>query len=97
MHVVIDKLVWREWNIAHMWEKHLVTPEEIVESLEEQHVMVTPAKHGRVMVLGRAGKRLLSTIFSEQESANVYLVVTARDMSKKERALYRSQKGINDK
>lgn len=43
------------------------------------------------MVLGRAETRLIATVLNEQEMNGVYYVITARDMSKKERAFYRER------
>ncbi len=28
MNIVIDELIWSQWNIDHMSEKHSVNPEE---------------------------------------------------------------------
>lgn len=74
-----------------MYEKHSVIPAEVIESMNEPHAIIIPAKQDRVMILGRAGKRLLSTVLQKQTTENTYHVVTSRDMSKKERTLYRSQ------
>jgi len=51
------------------------------------------ARHGRIMVLGKAGSRLITTVLNEQGSEGVFYVITARDMAKKERAFYRTGKG----
>lgn len=92
MKVIIDKLIWAQWNVDHIWQKHSVSPDEVVVALQDPFVLVIPAKQGRLMVLGRAQERLLVTIVTDK-GGGYYFVVTARDMSKKERALYRSQKG----
>ncbi len=47
------------------------------------------------MVLGRSSSRLLAVILNKQ-SRHTYFVATARDMSKKERQLYRIQKDQYD-
>ena len=44
------------------------------------------------MILGCAEKRLITTVLNAQEIEGLYYVITARDMSKKERAFYRSRK-----
>ena len=92
LDVVIEELLWDDWNTAHI-ARHNVTPYEVEQSLIDEDVVFLRANHGRIMVLGRAGKRLISTILNEQEPTGVFYVITARDMAKKERALYRAQRG----
>jgi len=43
------------------------------------------------MSLGRFGKRLITVVLQKQENS-IYYVVTARDMAKKERLIYRQEK-----
>ncbi len=66
-------------------------PEEVEISLKDQYVVFILGYSDRLMSLGRAGKRLVTTVLQEHDS-NQYYVVTARDMAKKERAIYRSEK-----
>ena len=73
MDIIIEELVWKQWNIEHMWERHTVTPEEVLESLNDGFLIVQPAKEGRVMILGRAGKRLLATIINQQKLKKDYV------------------------
>jgi uncharacterized DUF497 family protein len=89
--LVITELIWDDWNVAHV-AHHNVTPENVEQSLADEHAVFIKAKLGRVMVLGRSSKRLIATVLSEQETSGAYYVVTARDMSKKERTFYRAQK-----
>ena len=93
--LIITQLIWDDWNIAHI-ARHHVTPEEVEQSLGDQDVLFLKAKQGRLMVFGRAGTRLMAIVLNEQEISGVYYVITARDMSKKERTFYRVQKEINN-
>jgi uncharacterized DUF497 family protein len=89
--IVIRRLIWDDWNIEHI-SRHNVIPAEVELSLSDKHAVFLRAKQGRVMVLGRAKKRLLTTILNAQPEEGAFYVITARDMAKKERAYYQSQK-----
>jgi len=90
--IVVEELLWDDWNVEHI-AQHDVTPDEVEKSLADEHAIYLKAKHGRIMVLGKAGNRLITTVLSEQGSEGVFYVITARDMAKKERAFYRAEKG----
>ena len=92
IHIVIESLIWDDWNIDHI-SLHDVVPEEVELSLTDDNKLFIQAKQGRVIVLGRSGKRLLTTVLNPQETEGAYYVITARDMSKKERAFFRSNGG----
>ena len=89
--VVVQELIWDDWNVEHI-SRHELVPTEVELALSDKHAIYLKAKQGRVMVLGRAKKRLITTILNAQEEEGVFYVVTARDMSKKERAYYRALK-----
>lgn len=89
--VIITQLLWDEWNVNHI-ARHNVVPAEVQTALNDPDAVFIKAKQSRVMVLGRANTRLLAVILNEQETSGVYYVITARDMSKKERAFYRTRK-----
>jgi uncharacterized DUF497 family protein len=44
-------------------------------------------KYGRILLIGRINKRILSIIVAQEEK-NTYYVVTARDAAKKERVQF---------
>ncbi len=90
-HVIVRKLIWDDWNVSHI-KRHDVYPEEVELSLKDKYVVFLKGHSGRLIILGRANKRLLAVIINEQDTAGVFYVVTARDMSKKERNFYRSQR-----
>ncbi|MDA1079872.1 MAG: hypothetical protein O2840_04270 [bacterium] len=91
MVVLIQKLVWNEWNIAHI-ARHGVLQTEVETSLQDEHVVFMQGYSQRVIVLGRVGNRLLTTVLQAQKNQYEFYVVTARDMPKKERAIYRQEK-----
>jgi len=83
--VRVSQLIWDDWNINHI-KKHNVKSSEVEKTLSFKTKTLKSYK-GRFLVLGRCGERLL-TIVIAQEKNNKYYVVTARDMSKKERRYY---------
>lgn len=94
--IIIETLIWDDWNINHIKERHDVEPSEVEASLLDEYVIFYTAKYERIFVLGRSGNRLITSVLHAQLNDGEYYVVTARDMSKKERVLYRQMKGNND-
>jgi len=80
--IVIKKLIWDKYNIAHI-RKHKVTKEE-VESIAKNVIFHNKAKEERYSVIGRVGTRILTVIIS-RIGIGIYYPVTARDAAKKER------------
>lgn len=95
IEIIITELIWDDWNTEPI-ARHTVVPDEVELSLTDEYAVFLKAKLGRVMVLGRAGERLISIVMNEQDTKGQFYVITARDMSKKERAFYRTQKGKYD-
>ncbi len=85
--IVIEELIWDEWNINHI-AKHSVTIVEIEQACKNQLKAYVSYSH-RVIVIGETDMaRLLSIVLAESlEIKNSYYVVTARDISSKERKL----------
>ncbi len=95
IEITITQLMWDDWNIDHI-ARHNVVPEEVELSLSDPQAIFLQAKQGRLMILGLAKKRLITTVLNAQETIGLYYVITARDMSKKERAFYRSRKEVKN-
>jgi len=83
----IDWLEWDEDTIEHI-AQHEVTIEEVYEACQGRH-KVKGVKYGRYGVLGQTESGRYLTIILERIYGNIFRVVTARDMSKSERRLYR--------
>lgn len=83
---------WDEGNILKNWEKHKVRHTEAEEVFENKPRFVFPdTKHSKVElrygILGVTNeKRLLSVTFTLRN--NRVIVVSARDMSRRERKFY---------
>lgn len=80
--VVIEKLVWDEWNRLHV-KKHKISEEEILEA-GKNIIYHRHTYSGRYLAIGRSGERLIAMVFYRKGKKEYYLV-TARDASKKER------------
>ena len=82
--IKISSLHWNERNLEHI-TKHSVTREEVEEAI--CHILAHRQGYaGRIVLIGRSAKRLLSVIVSKETSGRYY-IVTARDADKKERKL----------
>ncbi|MEZ4667875.1 MAG: BrnT family toxin [Anaerolineae bacterium] len=94
--VVVKKLIWDNWNVAHI-ARHQVTQEE-VEEVCQGEVVVLDAKKGRLMVAGlTTANRFISVVLDPELQEGVYYPVTARSSSRKERRHYTAEKGAHDK
>lgn len=84
---------WDESNIAKNWESHQVSHLEAEQVFFNHPLMVADdKKHSdkekRWLLLGKTdAERLLSVIFTMRKKSRIR-VISARDMSKKERVIY---------
>lgn len=79
------KLIWDEWNREHI-KKHKVTVGEVEEAYKNE-IGRSGFYGNREMIYGLAGKRAITISVSYAKQKDPY-VVSARDMSKKERRKY---------
>lgn len=85
------EVVWSPGAVSHIWERHRVTVEE-VEYACYGKIMLRRTREGRRLIYGRTDAgRYLVVIGTIVEHGCVF-VVTARDMTTKERRLYRRGK-----
>ena len=83
------KLIWDEWNREHI-KKHKVSAIEVEQAFNNK-VAVLQSYKGREVILGvTKKKRLLTLVLSFEKQRDAY-VVSARDMSAKERKIYHEQ------
>ncbi len=86
----MEVLIWDDWNKEHI-KKHNVTVKEVEETYRTKLIKLE-SYAGRKMLLGATKNgRLLSIIVSFAKQKQPY-VVSARDMSKKERIIYDQKK-----
>ena len=88
MSVVVKKLIWDDWNVAHIASHNVL--EEEVEEICRTNSQTEVANRGRVRITGLTRKgRIISTFLDPEPEDGVYYPVSARDASKKERRSYR--------
>lgn len=80
----LTQLIWDEWNVVYI-KKHKVAIKEAEEAISSI-VTHRAGYDGRIILIGRSGKRLLALIMSPEEKKKYY-IVTARDADRKERRL----------
>ena len=84
--IKISQLIWDEWNTEHI-KKHNVTIAEVKEAIQNINAH-RKGYAGRILLIGRAGKRTLAIVVAPKENSKYY-PVTVRDADKKERRLVR--------
>lgn len=89
--LTVRRLIWDPWNVAHI-ARHAVAPEE-VEEVCHGDPLVQRGYQGRVALIGPTSSGRLLAVVLDPEGRGVYYPVTARPASRKERALYRQEKG----
>lgn len=82
--IKISQLIWDEWNTEHI-KKHNVTIAEVKEAIQNINAH-RKGYAGRILLIGRAGKRTLAIVMAPKENSKYY-PVTVRDADKKERRL----------
>ena len=91
--LVIKRLIWDEWNIAHI-ARHNVIPQEVQEVCERRPVERKGHKN-RIFLIGHTEKnRMLTVILNQAEQENVYRPITAYDASKRSIKDYQEEKQL---
>jgi uncharacterized DUF497 family protein len=88
----IEKISWDQETVDHI-SNHLVSPEEVEEVLfnEEDIPLIMRGKEGKYLAYGRThGGRLLSIVWASKYKKTK--IITARDMTEKEKRFYRRRK-----
>lgn len=90
---------WDKWNAAKIWEKHQVQFSEAEEVFFDINLIILPdpthsIAEERYIALGKTKtSRTLFVVFAERgfDATKKIRIISARDMSKKERRKYREQ------
>ena len=91
---------WDEWNTEKIWEKHQVSHAECEQVFFNQPFVVSEdiahsQEEARFYVLGKTDTgRTLFLVFTIRDE--LIRVITARDMSRKERRIYQDVEKEND-
>jgi len=94
--VRIDELIWDEWNVEHIAD-HGVEPEEVEDVCTSRRRLVLRiglSKRGlkRYQVFGPTDSGRLLTIILDRVQPGQFYVVTARDMTEREKRRYRGRR-----
>lgn len=83
--IKIEELIWDNWNIGHIG-KHGVKVIEIEEACG-QPIKAFRSYQNRLIILGKTKDSRLLTIILVKQDKGIYYVITARDISRKERRI----------
>ena len=88
----IRKLIWTKSNIEHIGFHH-ITVEEVEEGIFENVPFFTKGREDRIYCFTHTpdGKYLFIVLAPKKQGA--YYVITAREMTKRERTWYNKKKG----
>lgn len=84
--VKVKSLIWDEWNRNHI-KKHKVSEQEVDEVCKGVYKQ-QPAYNQRYLIFCRTQKGRRLTVVLARERKEAYYVITARDMSSKERRMF---------
>ena len=87
-------LIWDSWNKEHI-KKHNVEVIEVEEACKASSKIIIKSYLGRTVILSTTNKGRLLTVVGSQDRQKELYVVSTRDMSKKERRIYREQNKAN--
>jgi uncharacterized DUF497 family protein len=87
MGVKIKKVIWDGWNSVHI-QKHDTGIKEIENALKDKNKIFIKSYNERIVVFCKTEDRMLAVVIAEDEK-DIFYIVTARDMDKREREYYR--------
>ena len=89
--IYVRRLIWDAWSVAHI-ARHGVIPEEVEEVCHGEYIE-REAYEGRIMLLGPTGTGKILAVVLEPADKGIYYPVTARPASRRERKIFRIEKG----
>lgn len=84
--MIIKRLIWDDWNIAHI-ARHHVEPEEVEEVCQGKHLL-EKGRNGLYSVIGQTEDGRYLIIILAPRSSSFY-PVTARDADDKEKRRFK--------
>ena len=89
----VRRLTWDAWNVPHIL-RHGVSPDEVEEVCNGQHVVRETYQRRLILIGPTLARRMLAVVLEpESDAGDAYYPVTARPASRKERRIYRDEKG----
>lgn len=93
MVVIIKKLIWEPANIRHI-ARHMVSPDEVEELIQNYHIAKTTYKN-RITMLGETDTgRILELVLVRRGSGKFY-PLTCYEPAEDMVALYKRMKGVS--
>jgi uncharacterized DUF497 family protein len=88
--MIVKKLLWYRGNIAHI-ARHDVIPAEVSGVLLRNRKVYCRGRDGKYVVCGVTDPGRYLTVIVAEAGEGVVRVITARDMTKKEKQYYRER------
>lgn len=85
----VNRLVWDEWNIAHI-AHHKVSQTEVEQTCHNQFA-IRPSYNDRLLLIGQTDDKKMLAVILALKDESIYYVVTARQADKKERKIYQEE------
>jgi len=85
-------LYWKNHIVDKIIERHGVCPEEVEEVILEDEPEVVRHGQDRYLIQGQTAAGRYLFIVLEQESKGIYVPITARDMSVKEKQSFKKRR-----
>ncbi|OGH20299.1 MAG: hypothetical protein A3D74_04100 [Candidatus Levybacteria bacterium RIFCSPHIGHO2_02_FULL_37_13] len=86
--MTIQNLIWDEWNVGHI-ARHNVKPEEVEEVCGSRKIFTSKVRGQKKRIIGRTLSGRYLAIFLADKGENDYYIVTARDITVKEKKYYK--------
>jgi len=93
MVLKLEDLYWKDHILEKIIQNHCVTREEVEEVIIEGQAEVRKHTENRYLIFGQtlSGRYLLIVI--EEESEKVFVPITARDMTEREKKAFKKRRG----
>ena len=88
--MVIKKLIWDEWNIAHIAIHHV--EQEEVEEICKSKNLFTKGKGGSYKMIGQTDDGRYLAIILSPRAGGYFYPITARDADNKEKKRFKNEK-----
>ena len=90
--VLIKKLIWDSWNIAHIARHHII-PDEVEEICHKNPIVLRGQQKNRLVLIGKTEDRRILGVILESKGRGAYYPITAYPTDKSGIALYKSLRG----
>lgn len=94
MGLSIQKLYWKEELREKIWDKHGVSDDEVEEVIFDTRPEVRKCSHGRYLLHGQSQSGRYLMIVLDDEGNGVFVPVTARDMTMKEKQSFKKRNRV---